>query len=156
MQWQFVTFIKVSVSNYYDLISFQNNQRKCLHKIIQRTEKTQPLHKAFFSSAVNYLNWLSLSANVAQCCHLTPTALQMCPGTFQECSTTAFMLDITSKHRILILKISENLFVVIPTDFESDLKQTINALRFPFYPKSRGPLWVPGLTYKFFKIAKMV
>lgn len=61
------------------------------------------------------------------------------------------MLDIMFKPRILILKISENLFVVIPTGFESDLRQTINALSFLFYPKSHGPLWIPGLFISFSK-----
>jgi len=75
----------------------------------------------------------------------------MCSGTFQEHSSIAFMLDIMFKPWILILKISENLFVVIPTGFASDLKQTINDLSFLFYPKSHQPLCIPGFFVSFSK-----
>lgn len=96
-----------------------------------------------------------MSTNVAQYSHLTLTLLQMRSGTFQEHSTIAFMLDMMFKPRILILKISENLFVVIPTGFESDLKQTINALSFLFILKVTGPFGSQDF-YKFFKVAKRV
>lgn len=88
----------------------------------ENRENTGP-SRGFFS-AVNYLNYLYLSTNIAQCSHLTLMLLQSCLGAFQECSSIAFMLDIMFKPRILIWKISENLFVVFPTGFESDLEKT--------------------------------
>lgn len=75
-------------------------------------------------------------------------------GTFQERNSIAFMLDIMFKPRILILKISENLFIVFPTGFESDLNQTTNALSFLFYPKNHRALWIPGLFISFSKWLK--
>lgn len=124
------------VSNHDDLIYSYNYQRKCTYKVIQRTEKNS---QGFFSS-VNYLNWLYLSTNVAQYSHLTLTLLQMCSGTFQERSWTAFMLALMFKSQILILKFSENLFVWIPAGFETDLEQTTNALSVFFLSlKFTGP-----------------
>lgn len=152
MQWQFVTFIKVSacLQSLWPHILPKSPKEMPPQSNAENRENAGPPQRCF--SAVNYLNWLYLSTNVARYSRLTLTLLQICSGTFQKHSSFAFMLDIMFKPRILILKISGNLFVVIPRGFESDLRQTIKALSFLFYPKSHGPLWIPDF-FKFFKVA---
>lgn len=107
------------------------------------------LSQGFFS-AVSSLPSLYLCARDAPCSHW-PCTIPNVLSYFWEHGNIAFVSDIVFKSRILILKTSESLFVVIPTGFASDLKQTRNALSFPFYPRSHGPLWIPGLFISFSK-----